>query len=163
MRRSYKTYQYRDLIEEIRATVPNVSISTDVIVGFPQESQEQFEASLSMLRDLQFDKVHAAAYSPRRGTIAYRKIPDDVSYEAKKARLKAIEQLQETISTEINARLIGKTQEILVEGRSKGMWQGRTRNDKIVSVSSSTDLLGQMVNVNIETSGPWSLRGSLIQ
>jgi tRNA-2-methylthio-N6-dimethylallyladenosine synthase len=163
MRRSYRAEQYRDLVEKIRNTVPNVSMSTDVIVGFPQESYEQFQTTLTMLRDLEFDKVHAAAYSPRHGTIAYRKIPDDVSYEDKKARLKALEDLQKTISTKINARLEGKTQQILVESKSKDQWQGRTRNDKIVYFSSDKNLLGEMVTVSIQTSSPWSLQGSLIQ
>ena len=100
MRRGYRNVDYRALVERVRETVPGVSLSTDLIVGFPGESEAAFQESLKMLEDVQFDKVHAAAYSERPGTIASRKLPDDVPYDGKKRRLSAIEQAQETIAGE---------------------------------------------------------------
>ena len=105
--------------------------------------------------------MHAAAYSERPGTIAARKMEDDVPLEEKKARLKAIEELQEGIVTDINAGLLGQTLDVLVDGRNKGQWQGRTRSDKLVFFPGEADLLGETVSVRILKTGPWSLQGAL--
>ena len=159
MRRGYTNVDYRGLVQRVRETVPGVSLSTDLIVGFPGESEAAFQESLKMLEDVQFDKVHAAAYSERPGTIASRKLPDDVPYDEKKRRLSAIEQAQETIASEINGRLLNTTTEVLVEGHEKGKWRGRNRNDKLVFFEDKRQLQGKTVSVRIEKTSPWSLQG----
>ncbi|MCY3543273.1 MAG: tRNA (N6-isopentenyl adenosine(37)-C2)-methylthiotransferase MiaB, partial [Chloroflexi bacterium] len=160
MRRGYTNDEYRRLIDKIRERIPNVSLSTDVIVGFCGESDAQFDETLSLIEDIKFDKVHAAAYSNRPGTIAERKLVDDVPQDEKKLRLKAIEILQERIATEINAELLGRRFDVLVEGRKRGKWFGRNRNDKLVFINDGdtySDLAGKMVNVKIDKTAPWSL------
>ena len=159
MRRGYTNVDYRELVQRIRETVPGASLSTDLIVGFPGESEAAFQESLKMLEDVQFDKVHAAAYSERPGTIASRKLPDDVPYDEKKRRLSAIEQAQETIAAEINGRLLNTTTEVLVEAHEKGKWKGRNRNDKLVFFEDKRLLQGKTVTVHIEKTSPWSLQG----
>ena len=161
MRRGYTNDEYRAKIERIRNRIPNVSMATDLIVGFCGETEEQFERTLEMVRDMKFDKVHAAAYSTRPGTIAARMMEDNVPHEEKQRRLKAITSLQETVLTEINSTLEGTTQEILVEGLKRGRWFGRNRNDKLVYFDEDVNRSGEMVTVKIDRVGPWSLQGTL--
>ncbi len=160
MRRRYTQRQYRELVDRIRQTVPDVAISTDVIVGFPGETHEQFMETYRLVEDLEFDKVHMAAYSTRPGTFAERRLPDSVSREEKQQRLKALESLQKGIQENKNRRLVGTTEEVLVEGRKKGRWQGRTRQDKLVFFEYPLDMLGRTVEVTIEGATAWSLRGT---
>jgi tRNA-2-methylthio-N6-dimethylallyladenosine synthase len=161
MRRGYTVEHYRQLVGEIRDRMPGVALSTDVIVGFPAESERQFQKTVDLLTELRFDTVHVACYSPRPGTLAAREQPDDVPTAEKHRRLKMVEQLQEGIATEINARLMGQTVEILVEGKTKGKWRGRTRSDKLVFFSDTGDRQGQLANIRIEKTSPWSLQGNL--
>ena len=161
MRRGYTNDEYRAKIERIRNRIPNVSMATDLIVGFCGETEEQFERTLEMVKDMKFDKVHAAAYSTRPGTIAARMMEDNVPHEEKQRRLKAITSLQETVLTEINSTLEGTTQEILVEGLKRGRWFGRNRNDKLVYFDEDVNRSGEMVTVKIDRVGPWSLQGTL--
>jgi tRNA-2-methylthio-N6-dimethylallyladenosine synthase len=170
MKRGYTAAQYRQLITKIRERLPGAAISTDVIVGFPGETNEQYLETLDLLTELKFDTVHVAAYSTREGTEAARDYPDNVTTEEKKERLKKIEQLQEQVQGEINARLLGKSVEILVEGRNKGKWYGRTRTDKLVFFSSAdnhaklpdVNFVGQTVIIKIDKTSPWSLQGELV-
>jgi tRNA-2-methylthio-N6-dimethylallyladenosine synthase len=161
MKRDYTVKHYRQLVTEIRRRIPEVALSTDVIVGFPSESEEQFQGTVNLLSELGFDTVHVAGYSPRAGTIAARELEDNIPAVEKRRRLKKIEQLQEGIATEINTRLMGQTVEILVEGKTKGKWRGRTRSDKLVFFSDTGDHLGQLANIRIEKTSPWSLQGKL--
>ena len=161
MRRDYNVEHYRRLVAEIRSKIPGVAISTDVIVGFPSESEKQFQQTFNLLSELKFDTVHVAAYSPRPGTIAARELDDNVPVAEKRRRLNIVEQLQESIAAEINAQLLGKTVEILVEGSKNGKWHGRTRTDKLVFFSDKGDYLGQLVNIKIEKTSPWSLQGKI--
>ena len=161
MRRGYTVDHYRQLITEIRTSIPEVALSTDVIVGFPSESEQQFQQTVNLLCELKFDTVHVAAYSPRPGTLAARQFEDNIPPTEKKERLHKIEQLQERIATEINARLLGKTVEILVEERKEGKWQGRTRSGKLVFFSGYGDFLGRLVEIRIEKTSPWSLQGKI--
>ena len=161
MRRDYTVGHYRRLSAEIRRKIPEVALSTDVIVGFPSESKEQFQQTFNLLSELRFDTVHIAAYSPRPGTIAARELEDNIPVPEKQKRLNMIEQLQENIATEINTRLMDKTVEVLVEGKQKGKWQGRTRSSKRVFFSDDGDCLGQLVNIRIEKTSPWSLQGKV--
>ncbi len=162
MRRNYTRNYYISLVDEIRDTVPGASISTDIIVGFPGETEEQFQRTLQLVEQLQFDKVHCAAYSTRPGTSADRTMEDDVPQEEKVGRRQRVDALQEHILTDINAELVGSEFEVLVEARKRGKWQGRTRSNKLVFFPISDDdrdRLGQLANVRIERSGPWSLQG----
>jgi tRNA-2-methylthio-N6-dimethylallyladenosine synthase len=153
--------QFRRLVAQIRKKVPGVVISTDVIIGFPGETEEQFRQTLDLLSAINFDTVHIAAYSPREGTVAARELLDDVAANVKKARLEQAEKLQQEIQAVINARLLGQAVEILVEGRQRGKWYGRTRTDKLVFFSSDDDYLGQLVKIRIAKTSPWSLQGKI--
>ena len=161
MRRGYTNAQYRRLVERIRKSVPDVALSTDVIVGFPGESEEQFNETHKMIEDIRFDTVHIACYSPREGTMASRELKDDVPANEKIRRRKELEALQERIAGEISGGLMGRTVEVLVEGRKKGKWWGRTRTDKLVFFTDTINRLGQLVNVRIESTSPWSLQGRI--
>ena len=167
MRRPYTVAEYRDIIGEIRDTIPDVTISTDIIVGFPGETEGQYQNTLQLISDLRFDKVHGAAYSTRPGTIAARTMDDDVPPEEKRLRLKGLETLQESILTEINSMHMDATVQVLAENRKRGSWTGRTRGNKLVYFDTiysierpaDTDLTGQLVDVKITRTGPWSLAG----
>lgn len=158
MRRGYTREEYLEKIAEVRALMPNAGITTDVIVGYPGETEEDFEETCSLLEELRFDKVHVAAYSPRPGTIAWRKMEDDVPAEVKMARLHRVEEIEGRISQEINAAYVGTTQEILVEGVRNEQPFGRTRTGKLVHLDAPARV-GSMVQVHIEHAGAFSLRG----
>ncbi len=163
MKRDYTMAGYYRLIERIRARLPEVSIATDIIVGFPGESEAQFQATLDTLADLKLDVCHVAMYSPRPGTVSSKILLDDVPAAEKKRRLDAVNDLQEQIVADINARLLGRTVEVLVEEKNKGRWKGRTRTNKLVFFEdeSGRDWQGQLAEVEITWTGPWSLRGTL--
>ena len=158
MGRGYTVGQFRDLVDRIRERIPQASIATDVIVGFPGESVQQFEGTARLIEDLRFDVVHIAAFSPRPGTPAAR-WDDDVPPEEKDKRRRVLEGLQESIAGEINARLLGQSVEVLVEGRNKGKWRGRTRTNKLVFFEAAGDWLGRLLRVDITWAGPWSMQG----
>jgi len=161
MRRGYTLEQYRELVHTIRRQIPQISLSTDIIVGFPGETEEQFEHSLSLVKEMRFDVIHVAAYSPRPGTIAWREYQDNIPSEVKKERLHKIEELQAAIASEINSQLHGKDVEVLVEGRKKEKWFGRTRSNKLVFFEDDDDWLGQLAKIQIEKTSPWSLGGKV--
>ena len=163
MKRGYTVDEYRRLVERIRARVPQVSINTDIIVGFPGESELQFQRTHDLLAELRLDKVHLARYSPRPHTLSARKMPDDVSDVEKKRRHKALESLQASILAEINVRWLGQKLPVLVEERSKGRWRGRTPQNRLVFFEDAESLRGQVVDVEITWTGPWSLQGRLSQ
>ncbi len=164
MRRGYSVDDYRRLIERIRERVPGCSIATDVIVGFPGETERQFQNTLNVLAELEMDVCHVAMYSPRPGTLAAATMVDDVPPEEKKRRLDAVNTLQEEIAARINRRLLGQRVEILVEGKQKGKWKGRTRTNKLVFFAddSSRDWRGELAEVVITWSGPWSMQAELV-
>jgi tRNA-2-methylthio-N6-dimethylallyladenosine synthase len=161
MHRGYTVEHYRQLISEIRLKIPGISLSSDVIVGFPGETDEQFENTYNLLREIRFDMVHVAAYSPRPETLAARDMIDDVPKEIKKQRLAAIEQQQKQIAGEINSRFLNSQVEVLVERIEKGKWQGRTRGDKPVFFVDKRDYLNKLVQVRITRTTPWSLTGDV--
>ena len=161
MRRGYTNREYRDKIEKIREKIPGVSVTTDLIVGFCGETDKQFEQTYNLVKDIRFDKVHSAMYSTRPGTIASKKMEDDVPAETKRERLHAIDDLQTDIQGEINKRYHDETVEVLIEDIKRGTAYGRNRNDKLVYVDDATHSIGQSVNVTIHRTGPWSLGGVL--
>ena len=161
MRRGYTVEDYKWLVNEIRNEISDVALSSDIIVGFPSESEAQFWQTVDLLTELKFDTVHIAAYSPRPNTIAARELADDVPEDGKKRRLAIVEQLQGSIAAEINAKLLGKTVEVLVEGKQKGKLYGRTGTDKLVFFSDNANHMGKLVNLRIELTSPWSLQGTI--
>ena len=163
MRRGYTNEEYREKIDRIRDRIPDVSLATDLIVGFCGETDAQFERTVELVRDIKFDKVHSAAYSTRPGTISARLMDDDVPAAEKQRRLKVIEEIQEQVSAEINSKLMDSGQEVLVEGVRRGRWFGRNRNDKLVFFDSPDDLTGKLVDVRIDRTGPWSLQGEPLE
>ncbi len=163
MRRGYSAFDYRKLIERIRERIPGVSIATDIIVGFPGETEAQFQKTYDLLNDLRMDVAHLARYSPRKGTYSERKMEDDIPDDVKMRRFRQLETLQEEIASEINARLLGQNVKVLFEELSRARWRGRTPTNKLVFVESEDNLLGQEHEVKIIWTGPWSMIGTLVK
>jgi len=161
MKRGYTREQYRALVHHVRDVIPDAAIHCDVIVGFPGETETQFQETYDILAELRLDKLHLARYSPRPGTVSARKMADDVPDEAKRRRFHLIEALQKEISTEKMRRHLGQTVEVLVEDRDKGRWRGRTPHNKLVFFDDPRDLRGQLVPVRVTHTGPWSMSGKL--
>ena len=142
MRRGYTSADYRELVDKIRKMIPEVSIATDIIVGFPGETEAQFNNTYTLLQELRLDVAHLARYSPRTGTFSARMLADDVSEEEKMRRFRLLESLQETIASEINAQYLGNSVNVLFEEKKKDRWRGRTKTNKLVFVDSEENLLG---------------------
>jgi tRNA-2-methylthio-N6-dimethylallyladenosine synthase len=163
MRRGYTVEDYRRLVARIRELIPGVSIATDIIVGFPGETEAQFRNTYDLLKELRLDKAHIARYSSRPLTVATRKFEDTLSHEAKEQRRRALDDLQAEILTDLNARYLHQTVEVLVEGwhERKQRWFGRTPTDRLVFIEAEGggNRLGQLVPVEIAWTGPWSLIG----
>jgi tRNA-2-methylthio-N6-dimethylallyladenosine synthase len=159
MRRGYIVDHYRQLIGRLRERMPAIGLSTDIIVGFPGETDTHFQHTLDMLEEFRFDVVHVAMYSPRPGTVAATEMLDDVPREEKRRRLHAVEEVQKRIATAINARYLGRTVDVLVEGTAKGRWYGRTRTNKLVHFDDPRALAGRVVDVEVTSTEPWFLEG----
>jgi tRNA-2-methylthio-N6-dimethylallyladenosine synthase len=163
MKRGYHQDDYRRIIAQIREKIPGCSIATDIIVGFPGETEDQFMQTYQLLADLKLDVAHLARYSMREGTVATRRMLDDVSEEEKMRRYRALEDLQEQIVAEINADYLGRTVDVLFEEKVKGRWKGRTPTNKLVFVEADEDLKGQTVSVHVTWTGPWSMQANLLR
>lgn len=163
MKRGYTQADYYRLVEKIREKVPGCSIATDIIVGFPGETEEQFMQTYKTLADLRLDVAHLARYSPREGTVSSRRMADDVPAEEKMRRFRLLEELQEQVVGEINAKYLGETVEVLFEEKVKGRWKGRTPTNKLVFVESEENLRGKVLPVSITWTGPWSMQGALLR
>ncbi len=161
MHRGYTVDEYRRLIEQIRTIIPGAAIANDIIVGFPGENEEQFQHTCNMVAELRLDVVHLARYSERPGTVAARRMGDDVPEVEKWRRFRLIENLQENIAAEINARYLGQKVEVLFEEKVKGRWMGRTPTNKLVFAETQNDLTGQILPVEITWTGPWSMQGKI--
>lgn len=161
MKRGYTREQYRALIHRVREVIPDAAIHCDVIVGFPGETAAQFQETYDILAELQLDKIHLARYSPRPGTVSTRRMTDDVPDDEKRRRFHEIEALQKEVSLLKMRRYLGETVQVLVEDRDKGRWRGRTPHNKLVFFDDPRDLRGELVNVDITHSGPWSMSGRL--
>jgi len=181
MRRGYTVAEYRQKLDLLRRLMPEAAVSTDVIVGFCGETEAEFRRTYDLLAELRFDKVHVAAYSPRPGTIAWRRMPDDVPQEVKSERLQAVEELEARIAGEINSALLGRTVEVLIEEEKGGKLGtsanplggparrlgGRTRSGKLVHFGGTHPEPvegahpGDLVHVVVERTSPWSLQGWL--
>ncbi|MEN6393324.1 MAG: TRAM domain-containing protein, partial [Anaerolineaceae bacterium] len=166
MRRGYTVEDYYQLVDNIRFRLrhktPGVSIATDIIVGFPSESEAQFLHTYHLLEDLRLDVAHLARYSARPGTVASRHLSDDISETEKWRRFRILENLQEGIAAEINAAYQNTTVDVLFEEKVRGRWKGRTSTNKLVFVASEENLLGRIRSVQITWTGPWSMQAILI-
>jgi tRNA-2-methylthio-N6-dimethylallyladenosine synthase len=161
MARGYSVAHFEDLVRRIRQANPQSATNTDVIVGFPGETDAQFARTLALVRATRFDAVHVAAYSPRPDTVAAR-WEDDVTPQEKERRRAAIEQAQAEVASELNATLMGQEVEVLVDGQQRGRWRGRTRTNKLIFFPSTEDWLGQLARVHITWTGPWSMLGEVV-
>jgi tRNA-2-methylthio-N6-dimethylallyladenosine synthase len=161
MKRGYTVEQYRALVANIRARIPDVAIHTDIIVGFCGETDAQFQGTYDLLEELKLDKVHLARYSPRPNTVSARRMPDDVPEDVKKDRFDRLNALQERVLAEKNRQYLGKRVQVLVEEEHKGKWRGRTPQNKLVFFEDVQDRRGELVEVEITWTGPWTLQGRL--
>lgn len=161
MRRGYTAEQYRNLIGKIRNMIPGSSIGTDVIVGFPGETEEQFMHTYEVLAELKVDVAHLARYSPRPGTVSAETMTDDVPEDEKWRRFRMLEELQEKVAAEIHSTYMGKSTEVLFEEKTGKRWRGRTKTNKLVFVETEQDLHSQIINVAINWTGPWSMIGQI--
>ena len=167
MARGYSVGFYRETIDMLRSVVPNIALTTDVIVGFCGETKNHFEGSLKLINDLQFDQVHVAAFSKRHGTIADG-WEDNVPAEEKMRRLHEVEKTQTEIAEDINRRYVGSTTDVLLEelvpskaSINEPRWRGRTRTNKLVFLPDAEGLLpGNTLPIYIVSATPWSLRGN---
>jgi len=160
MKRGYTAADYRRLVDRIRARLPDAAIHTDIIVGFPGETEEQFMDSFHLLSELELDMAHIAKYSERPLTLAAQKYPDDVPADVKERRRSLLEEVLADILEKKHRPLLGKTVEVLAEDRgNNGRWRGRTRHGKLVFFDDERDQLGQLVNVRLNWTSPFTLIG----
>ncbi len=160
MKRGYTSDDYRRLVSRIRSVIPDAAIHTDIIVGFPGETEAQFQRTYDILEELRLEKAHLARYSPRPGTVSARRMIDDVPDEEKRRRHQLLEAQHERISAELNRRWLHRTVEVLVEDKHKGKWRGRTPQNRLVFFDDERPLRGQLVDVVITWTGPWSMQGA---
>ena len=164
MNRKYTREEYIGLVESVREAMPDIALTTDIIVGFPGESSQEFEDTLDIIKRLKFDSAYTFIYSPRKGTPAVN-IEDKISIEEKKERLAKLIEIQSKISRMKNDAYIGKVKEVLVEGRSKTndkVLTGRTRENKIVNFLADEKVIGQLIRVKITKARSWSLEGEVL-
>ena len=165
MARKYDREKYMTLVKKIKEAIPTASLTTDIIVGFPNETDEQFEETLSMYREVEFDSAYTFIYSPREGTPA-AKMQDNVPMEVKKARLQKLNDLVKEISAKKMMEYEGQVVEILVEGESKNnpdVLAGYTSKSKLVNFVGPKSSVGQIVKVKIKKAKTWSLDGEMVE
>lgn len=165
MARKYSREHYLELVRKIKEAIPNAVLTTDIIVGFPNETDEQFEETMSLYREVGFDTAFTFIYSPREGTPA-AKMKDNVPMEVKKERLQRLNTLVNTLAIEKNNRYKGQIVEVLVDGESKNnaeVLAGYTRTNKLVNFVAPKSLIGQLVKVKVTDAKTWSLNGELVE
>lgn len=167
MKRGYTREEYLSLIAFLRELMPDICLSTDIIVGFPAETEEEFKETLTALEALRFTNIFSFRYSPRPLTAA-AKLPDDVPLAVKKRRLMEVQDLQKEIQTQANSRLVGLVQKVLCRGASKKsprVFSGRNEGGQVVNFSAPAGLecMGRFVAVRITGYGPYSLRGEFLE
>ena len=160
MNRGYTSQHYQEIVEKLRAAVPGLVLTTDLIVGFPGETDEDFEQSLAMVRNIRFDSIFSFLYSPRKGTPA-ASLEDNMSIGEKKIRHQQLIKLQNQISLESNQAMVGNTYQVLVDERTGTVNKGRTRGSKLIIFESGRDFTGQLVNIKVTQAKTWNLVGEL--
>ena len=165
MARKYTREQYLELVRKIKEAIPNVALTTDIIVGYPNETEEQFEETLSLYREVGFEAAYTFIYSPREGTPA-AKMVDNVPLEVKKERLQRLNALVNEQSAEAMKKYKDKVVEVLVEGESKNnpdVLAGYTRRSKLVNFVAPKTTIGKIVKVKITDAKTWSLNGTMVE
>ena len=165
MARKYTREEYLELVRKIKAAIPNVALTTDIIVGYPNETDEQFEETLSLYREVGFEAAYTFIYSPREGTPA-AKMQDNVPMEVKKERLQRLNALVNESSAEAMKKYADKMVEVLVEGESKNnpdVLAGYTRRSKLVNFIGPKTAIGKIVKVKITDTKTWSLNGKMVE
>ena len=164
MRRGYTRSEYLHRIDILRQRRPEVALSTDIIVGFPGETDADFERTLELLGQVEYDEIYSFMYSPRTQTVSAKLYNDDVPEEKKKGRLKQVQNVQQEISLRKNKQKIGRIEEVLVDGhsRNKAQVMGRTRTNRIVNLIGRGNLIGEMVDARIIAATVNSLVGELV-
>lgn len=165
MKRNYTVLEFKDKIRKLRKVRPGISITTDFIIGFPGETEQDFEATINLIHEIGFDNSYTYIYSKRPGTPAAA-LPDDVSPEIKKQRLAIVQNRILLKTNEISQNMVGTTQRILVTGISKKNSQrlsGRTENNRVVNFAGDAKLIGKMIDIKITEAVPSSLRGELLE
>jgi len=165
MRRRYTRERYLELIDEIRETVPGIALSTDMIIGFPGETEEDFEETLSLTRIVRYHSMFSFKYSARPKTLAGKQMVDDVPEPEKTRRIVALQQAQRDIQLALHQEAVGTEAEVLVDGISRRRdWElaGRTSGNTIVNFAGGSSLVGQLVTVRITEAGPNALRGERV-
>lgn len=165
MNRKYDRTRYLNIIETIRKKIPEAAISTDIIVGFPGETEQDFQDTLDLVKEVRFDMAFTFAYSAREGTPAAR-LEEQIDQEIKSRRLQKLMDLQNQISYEVNQKMIGKTVSILVEGESKKdpeHYSARSHDNKLVIIPAVEDaLIGKIIQAEITEAGSWTLYGTIV-
>lgn len=164
MSRKYSREHYLELVRKIKEAIPDVMLTTDIIVGFPGETEEQFEETLSLVKEVKYDLAFTFIYSPREGTPAAA-MADDVPEQVKKSRLQRLNDVMNVLGKEANDKLNGKIVEVLVEGESKNnpdVLAARTRTNKLVHFTGPKDLIGKIAYVKITEPQTWLLKGDLV-
>ena len=165
MRRRHTREEYLDLVARIRAAIPNVQLSTDMIVGFPGETEADFEETLSLTEAVGYHSIYSFKYSERPNTLASKRMPDDVTDEEKKGRIVALQSLQRSVQSNLFQRSIGTTHQVLVDATSRRHeWEltGRTDGNTVVNFPGPPEWLGRLVDVTIERTGPNSVWGQAV-
>lgn len=164
MKRGYSVLEYKSIIRKLRTIRPDISLSSDFIVGFPGETEADFQATLKLVEDMNFDESYSFIYSPRPGTPA-SDLPDNMSQEGKLERLHRLQAQLSLQSRKISQQMVGSIQRVLLEGVSKKNFDelsGRTDNNRVVNLAGNSELIGQFVNVRINEARAHSLRGDII-
>ena len=159
MRRGYTVESYQTLIGKIRNKIHDAVINTDIIVGFPGETEQQFQQTYDLLQEIKFDKVHISKYSTRPKTVAARTMTDNVSEEEKSERRNRLDELQDKIMDEKNRKFMDGIVQVLVEDKPKEFWRGRTPHNRIVFFESPRDCRGKEIPVKVFRTSPYSLSG----
>jgi len=165
MRRRYTRESYLDLVGRIRTTLPDVALSTDMIVGFPGETAEDFDETLSLTAAVRYHSMFSFKYSPRPNTLAEKRLPDDVTEEEKTRRIVALQALQREIQIELNTSLVGRVENVLVDSASRRRateLSGRTSSNVVVNLPGEASWIGRTLPVRIERAGPHSVWGRAI-
>lgn len=164
MNRKYTKDEYVVLAKKLKEQIPDISLSTDIIVGFPGETEDDFLDTLDVVKTIKFDQIYMFIYSKRTGTIA-AKMEDNTPHEEKVERLERLKKLYEEILPSLNQKMIGKEYKVLIEGKSKNndkLYTGRTSQNKVVIFEGNNEMIGKVLNVRVTSEHLWYLRGEII-
>lgn len=159
MNRSYTVEYYKKLVKKIKKAIPDIALSTDIIVGFPSETKKQFNNSVKLFKEIGFDMAYISEYSPRPGTAASRFMKDNVPQKEKECRKKKLNDILAKTSFKKNKKLIGRTLRVLVDSKKGNRFFGRTEGNKVIEINARE--VGEFVNIKITSAEPWRLKGKL--